>query len=446
MLLLQRRDQKDFNPKLLLRIREVLYVPGVVEMNRTLGFSKSHRNQMLGRWEKAVEKWLRYREDNVKLLKGLVKAGFRTTVMRLANMIWYKPNSEKFYEILRWKQKQSKDGRRVIAIGAEVAAAESWEGLSEREICEKIVKDKPNFKRVAGLLPKGQGLTRAIVAAAIEAGSFSNKDLLIYTPTLEELGLLQVPEIKKKWEAATKKSDDQRAANIASRVKSKETARTLQDAADTAVKKAVAEVVKGIVIYVLIDISGSMRTAIDTAKDYLARFLQGFPLEKLHVVVFSTTGRTVNIRAASRAGVEAAFRGIDAGGGTSHASGVRAIAAKKPGSDEDALFIFVGDEGEHGDFAAAVRQTGINPMAFGLIKVPGHPGTIVTTTASRLGIPCFKIDEKVFEDPYAIPRTIRALVAATPVGRSAERVVVPRFSLVETILKTDLLQKPTWAS
>ena len=32
-------------------------------------------------------------------------------------------------------------------------------------------------------------LTRAIVAASVEAGSLSNKDLIIHTPTLEELGL-----------------------------------------------------------------------------------------------------------------------------------------------------------------------------------------------------------------------------------------------------------------
>jgi hypothetical protein len=56
------------------------------------------------------------------------------------------------------------------------------------------------------------------------------------------------------------------------------------------------------------------------------------------------------------------------------------------------------------------------------------------------------IDERIFADPYAIPRTIRALIAATPIGKSSATVAVPRVSLVDTILATDLLQKPAWAA
>ena len=56
---------------------------------------------------------------------------------------------------------------RAIAIGVDVAAAESWSGLSEREICERIVETRPSYKRLVGLLPPEIGLTRAIVAAAI---------------------------------------------------------------------------------------------------------------------------------------------------------------------------------------------------------------------------------------------------------------------------------------
>jgi hypothetical protein len=72
-----------------------------------------------------------------------------------------------------------------------------------------------------------------------------------------------------------------------------------------------------------------------------------------------------------------------------------------------------------------------------------------------LGIPCFTIDERIFgqvttggaADPYAIPRTIRNIIAATPVGRPvAARVAAPRVTLVDTILKTTLLKKPAWAS
>jgi hypothetical protein len=66
----------------------------------------------------------------------------------------------------------------------------------------------------------------------------------------------------------------------------------------------------------------------------------------------------------------------------------------------------------------------------------------VRGTAAELGIPCFMIDENTFADPYAIPRTIRALVAATPVNQQVMQRAAPRVTLVDTILKTPLLQKP----
>jgi len=444
MLLDATKGNKYFDPKLLLRVREVLTLPGVMEINREMGFGRSARNAFLGRWEKAVEKWLRYREENPKMLEGLVKAGWRRSVMELARMVGYKPNSPKFFEALRWKQAQSKDGHRAIAIGQEVKVAESWTGLSEAEICETIVRTKPNFKRITGLLPQGQSLTAAIMAAAIEAGSLSDKDLIIATPTLEDLGLLEVAEIKARWEAAVKSAEDMRAANVAARVRSQAVKGVLEDGADQALKAAVVEEMKGLRIYFIIDVSGSMHDAITQAKLYLAKLLQAFPADKLHISVFNTVGREVVLKHASAAGVEAAFRGISAGGGTSYGAGVQILKNHPPKADEDALLFFVGDE-EDREFSQAVRDSGLNPVAFGFLKVRNSPGySAVTTTAANLGIPCFMLDEKIFADAYAVPRTLRNLIAATPVGKAVS--VTPRVSLVDTILSTKLLVKPTWAS
>jgi len=457
MMLLTRKDRKDLNPKLLLRIHDVLSLPGVAAINRELGFGRSARRPFYGRWPKAVEKWLRYREENPKMLGGLVKAGFRTTVMELARRIGYKPLTPKFFEVLRWKQKQSGDGRRSLAIGAAVKAAESWEGLTETQICEKIVADRPNWKRVVGLLPKDIGVTRAIMAAAIEAKALSDKDLIILTPTLEELGLLNVQEVRERWEKATKAANDQRAANIAKNVQSKEVKDKLQEAADTAMKEAVEEVTRGLDVYFFVDISASMQGAIEAAKDHISKFLHGFKLDQLHVATFNTTGRQIILKHGSSAGVTQAFRGIRAGGGTSHAAGVRALQHIKPKDGNDVLFFFVGDEEEQRTFTQAVQASGLNPVGFGFVKttaVDGAAGwraaryesSCIRDTAAELGIPCFMVDESTFDDPYAVTRTIRNLVAATPVGQATPGRAAPvRVTLVDQILKTDLLQKPAWA-
>lgn len=444
------RGKNDLNPKLLLRIGDVLNIPGVAAINRELGFGKSARTAFLGRYPRAVEKWLRNREQNPKMLEALVKAGFRTSVMELAQRVGYKPETPRFFEILRWKQKQSKDGRRALAIGAEVSKAESWENLTERQICNRIAKGGMNWKRIAGMLPGKIGVTRAIMAAAIESGALSDADLIILTPTLEDLGLLTVPDIQARWKTAMEKAENQRAANVATRVKKAETAEVLQAAADKATTKAMEEVTRGLRVYVVVDKSGSMQHSIEAAKGYLTKFLGGFPVDRTHISVFNTIGSEVSLKAPSAAGVEAAFKGHNASGGTTHAMGVEALVRKyKPAADEDALFIFVGDEGEMFNLRMVdvLNTHGVKPVAFGLLKVPGENGSYVRNTAQHLGIPCFLIDQGLFNDPYAITRTLRNLIATTPVGAKpmTAQPVVRRVPLVEEILQTPLLVKPTWA-
>lgn len=446
MCLIRRTDNKDFNPKLLLRVEDFLRLPAIAAINRELGFTRSAKNPTVGRWDNAVRKFLRNLETNPSRLNGFVKAGFRTSIIDLAKRVHYKPETPRFFQALRWKQEQAKDGRRTIAIGQAVGEAESWEGMTEAQVCERIVATKPSYKRIVGLLPKGVGITRAVVSAAVEAGAMSDQDLIIATPTLEDLGLLGVEPVKSRWEAAVAKVENQRAANIASRVKNTDTKEKLVAAADTAVTKAVAEVMKGLRLYFMVDISGSMQQAIEMAKEYVGQLLGGFPLDKLHVSVFNTAGREVVIKHSSKAGVEAAFKGIAAGGGTDYGSGVRVLAAHKPGPEEDAIFIFVGDE-QASDFTAAVQASGLNPLAFGLLKMGNDHDRCVRNTAAALKVPCFLIDKAIFADPYSIPRTLRNLIAATPVGVVARATApaVPRVTLIEQILKTDLLVKPTWA-
>lgn len=458
-LILSKKKGYTFNPKLLLRIGDVLTLPQVVEINRKLGFGQSGRSAFLGRYHKVVEKWLRHCDLNSKVLEKLVKEGFRTSIMALARRVGYKPETEKFFETLRWKQVQSKEGHRTLAVGKKVKKADSWEDLTERQICEKILAEKPGYKLIVGKLPSGIGLTPAIMSAAIEAGCLSDADLIILTPTLEELGLLNNKDVQTRWTLATEKAENQRAANIAKNVTSAVAKEGLEKAVDAAATKAVEEVTRDLRIYVVVDKSGSMQGAIERAKEYLSKFVGAFPLERLHVSVFNTVGREVEIKAPTMAAVNQAFRGHTAGGGTSYANGIGCLIHKyKPAPNEDALMIFVGDEEDSGlDALVRVIQTsGVAPVAFGLLHVDSnggfqqqywpHGGSLIQQAAAALGIPCFKIDEQIFADAYAVPRTLRNLIASTPVGKAATVAApVRRVSLIEQILNTPLLQKPAWA-
>jgi len=452
------RAAKDMSPKLMLRIGDVLALDGVAAINRELGFGKSARNPHLGRYKLTVKKWLQYREQNPRMLDGLVKGGMRNIVMKLAQRCHYKPSTPYFFKVLRWKQVQAKDGWRELAIGEAVEAAESWVGMSEQAICEKIMADKPNYKRIVGLLPADVGLTQAVMAAAVEAGSLSNADLIILTPTLEDLGLLKDRAVSKRWKEAINAAENQRAANVAKNVKSQEAKEGLQEAADVAVAKKFKEVTKDLRVYVYVDKSASMRGAIIKAIEYLTKFLGGFPPDKLHVCVFNTVGTEIKIKSPTKAGVEHAFRGHTDGGGTSYSAAVHKLGHYRPLPEEDVLYLFIGDqEGESGtDLADYVRRTAHNPVAFGMLTVKGtwgygggRPGTTVEDAAKILEIPCFPIEEGLFDDPYAVVRVLRDLIANTPVGKDKladpYRTAPRRKTLVETILETELLQKPVWA-
>jgi Mg-chelatase subunit ChlD len=447
-------DKKHrLDPKLVLRIHDLLKVPQIAEVNRELGFTTSARNPALGRWPAATHKWLRYREENLAMLTGLVKSAQKETVKSLARRSGYKPASPVFFRTLGWKQQQAEAGHRTLMIGEAIEKTETWHGLTEEQICERIVKDRLGFKLITSMVPAEMGITRAIMAAAVEAGSLSDKELIIATPTLEDLGLLEVKGIKERWEHAVKTAEDQRASNIARNVKSKVVQEKLEEASDKAAQTVAEEVTRGIRVYFMVDVSSSMQGSIDRAKGHIPKFLSAFPLDRLHVSYFNTTGREVRIPHASAAGVENAFKGIVAGGGTDYGAGIRALENHKPAPDEDVLFIFVGDEGHNGptgghgggNFVEAVRKSGLNPVAFGILPVVSPQygrATSVRDTATRLGIPCFEIDEATFEDPYAVPRTIRALVASTPVGQTEK----PRETLVDQIVRTPLLTKPVWAA
>jgi len=461
MFLVKGKGHRQMEPKLLLRVWEVLKLDGVVAINRGLGFGRSARKVARGRYNKAVTRWLRYREANPNMLKGLVDSGQGKMVKTLARRVHYKPTTEAFFEALAWNQKANE--HRTVAIGKTFENVESFKGLDEATICQRIVDEKLGYKRLIGLMTKGQEMTTAIMAACIDAGGLSDKDFIIYTPTLEALGLANIEPYASMRKAAYAKADDQRAMNVARNAASKEVREGLETAADAAAVKAFEEVTRGLRVYCMVDKSSSMEGALEQGQDYLGKFLGGFPLDRLHVSVFNTQGTEVTIRAAKRAAVAHAFKGHGAGGGTRYMAGVAALQQHRPDADEDVLFLFVGDQaGESGSqLADYITRTGLNPVAFGYLRVLSPlliqgtnrrrwaEGNTVEMAARHLAIPCFDIDVGMFagDDPYAITRILRDMIAATPVVKAGARAgaAARRVTLAEQILQTPLLQRPTWA-
>ncbi len=445
LLIYEKKSTRMMTPKAVLRVAELLETGELAALNRKAGFGDpASKKPPLGRWRRAATKWLAWRERNPALLEGLVRAGFKETIKAIARKCGYKPESQAFFELLGWKQKQAKGGHRTVGLaGLKLEKRERFDRLSEAEICEMIESQRLAYKDVVGRLPKDVGLTPAIMAALLP--TLSDRDLRIMTPTLEALGLMADAEVRARWEKAIATATDQRALNIAKNVRSKALKEKLEEAADVAAQRAVADATRDVDVRVmfLIDKSGSMEGAIEKSKDALSKILAGFPLEKLHVATFDTMGTVLEPRAPNRTAVQHMLSKIRADGGTVHAAAVRALHAQGVRIPAGArlVVIVVGDEaGEAGDqFARAFRELGYEVAAMALLVsvAGGHAvrGATVRQCAAQLKVPFSEVDVSHFEDPYQVPRVLKALLDA-PVAVGA----APQQGWVERVMRTKLLE------
>jgi hypothetical protein len=440
----EKKSRLMLTPKAVLRVAELLEVPEIAALNRRAGFADpAARKPPLGRWTAGARAWLRVRESNPPLLEGLVKAGYKETIKRLARKTGYKPEGPAFFEALGWKQKQSAAGHRAVGLtGLVLQKRQRFDALGEAEICAAIVAEKLGYKDVVGRLPRSVGLTPAIMAALLP--SLSDRDLRILTPTLESLGLLADAEVRARWERALQEATDQRALNVARNVKSRELRDTLEQAADHAARHAVAEATRerDVRVLFLIDRSGSQQGAIEQSKEALSRILAGFPLDKLHVATFDTMGTVLRPKAASRAAIQHVLRDVNAAGGTLHAAAVHALHAAGVRVPEEAalIAIVVGDEdGEDGrDLARAFRDCGYRVDALALIlNVAQGRGLTVRRCAAELRVPFSEVAVAQFDDPYQVPRVLKTLLEApVPAGGPG------RSGWVEKVMATPILQRP----
>jgi hypothetical protein len=437
----QQGSRRMMTPKMVLRVGELLSVAEIAALNRQAGFADpAARKPPLGRWPKAARQWLAVRERNPYLMEGLVAAGYKQTVRQLARRIGYKPESERFFEVLGWQQRQADGGHRTVGLdGLELRKQERFDGLDEEQICERIIAEKLGFKETVGRLPAGTRITPAIMAALLP--SLSDRDLRILTPTLESLGLLADDEVRARWEQAVQRSTDQRALNVARNVQSDELREKLESAADEAARAAVTDASAGHDVHVmfLIDHSASMRGAIEASKEALVRILAGFPPERLYIAAFNTVGRMLRPRAPTRAAVEHMLRAVHAQGGTVYSAGLRAFARESVMIPDDAKLVLlaVGDEaGEPGRvFADEMATLGYVPDAMALIvSTAGWRGRTVRDAAVELRVPYSEVSVGAFDDPYQITRVLTTLMEAP--------VAIGAGAWVERVLATPLLTRP----
>lgn len=435
----EKQSTRMLTPRGILRIAELLETPAIAELNRIAGFADpTSSSPPLGRWTKAATRWLMVREENPAMLEGLVRAGFKSTLKQLARKVGYKPATQRFFELLGWKQKQSDGGHRTVGlVTLKVEKKKRFNDLSEAEICEAIVEQRLSYKETIGRLPKGMGLTPAIMAALLP--TLSDRELRILTPTLEELGLMTDRDVQARWQQALARTTDQRGLHIAKNVRSRELKEQLEASADVAAQRAREESDGGDVhVIFLVDKSGSMEGAIELSKEALTRILAGFDPARVHIASFDTMGMVLRPKAPTRAAVEHMLRGITASGGTIHYTGLMALhsAGVRIPVGAPLLLVVVGDEaGESGQtLANSLRQLDYAPSAIALfLSVRHERGSTVRDCARALGVGFSEVDVRSFDDPYQVPRVLKTLLEA-PAPRG-----VPSTGWVDKVMSVPLL-------
>jgi hypothetical protein len=233
-------------PKLVLRVIQLA--------NLKISLSKKYKEatHFPKSLKTALRKYIRYRENNLQMIKGIKKAGLRKVLMNLYRMARIAPSTE-VAEILRWKQK---DGRKI-----KVEQALSFENMSDIDIAKKIRKEKINPIVALGILPER---ISPVVAVAILEQTTGNQAVILHS-LFERQGLLKHDEIVKLFEEKIKIAKD--AINRVERmntVMSDKVEKVLKEEKSKKRKEEFGEIGK---IFVHIDISGSMESAIEFAKE-----------------------------------------------------------------------------------------------------------------------------------------------------------------------------------
>lgn len=444
---------RRLRPKDVLRIGELLRHADIVALNRQQGFgSRGSKNPPLGRYPQVVAKWLLVRERVPQNLMALVQKGYKETVKSLARSCRYQPeDGDRFFSTLRWKQDQAKTGHRMFAIGQALTPAETWEGLEEDKICERIRKDNLSYSVAVGKIPAQVGLTKKILRTLIQ--SMSDSDIIIATPALEEAGLLDEPAVMARFDRACKAAISHRAVSVSKNVKTDKVREKLGEAVAAANTAAVKQAApdRPVRVLFLLDISGSQEGGIEISKQILPNLLTGLDPNRVHAVAFNTDSRILYDGKGTKADlatkqIQLILKNLCASGGTNHSVGFNAFSAMGVRKDPDEILILlvVGDEAGEQDFGPRIRQTGLIPDAIGFVYNPaGTRGNTVRSASQNLQVPFSEVSVGDLKDPYQIPRFLRTLLdARVSAVQTSTGFVQARFGFLDRISNIPLLVPP----
>ena len=139
----------------------------------------------------SFEKYLKYRELNLEIMKGIKKAGLGNTIKILYKAL-HKGPTEDVAKILRWQQKNKK-----IKFDKPLF---DFKGMTDEDIARKIQKEKLPVLGVLGALPR---TVSPVIAVALLEQATGNQTVIL-RKTFEDAGVLKDKEVFKLFEEKIK--------------------------------------------------------------------------------------------------------------------------------------------------------------------------------------------------------------------------------------------------
>lgn len=382
-----------------------------------------------GSLRKAFEVYVKYREENIQMLKGIKKVGLGSTMELLYRALRVEPSDEAA-AIIRYRQKNKKIKFNDSIYG--------FDKLDDLAIAEKIRADKLDVLGAVGALPRK---VSPVIAVALLEQATGNQAVILKS-IFENAGVLKDAEVMKLFEEkiATAKTALDRVETLG-KAATEATQKALEAAKANVRKEQMGDIGK---VFLHIDISYSMNQAIEVAKDrgaIIAEMVQN-PQENFRWGTFNNYGRLLDLpEEFVKDAFAARLFGVRAEGGTD------ALAcygeARQFGADVD---VIITDGGYNvgaahnrpeqmakriNDFHAAYPSYAKPKAAVIVHVVGGDFSDTVKLGYEAAGIPVAVID----------PNTLTQSALVTQAVKSA---VLGPVTIVDEIMNTELLSLPEY--
>lgn len=374
----------------------------------------------------AIKKYLRYRESNLEILRGIKKAGLSKTLQWLYRSVHMAPSNEAA-AILRWQQKDKK-----IKFAKPLF---DFSKLSDLEIAKRIRKDKIPVLGALGALPH---ISPVIAIALLEQAT--GNQAIILRKTFEDAGVLKDKEVMKLFE---KKIGEAKTAvdrvETLSKTASEEVKRAMKKARAKVRKKEMVDIGK---VYLHVDFSPSMEGAVELAKERGAIIAEcvNKPEENFRWGRFFEKGEELPLpETFEKDAFEAVLFGKTLGGGTDCFA--LYPKAREFGAEVD---VFISD-GEH-NFGNELPEKFkdyhekhpdvVKPRAIVLVRVRGTGPSAgdarsIEKACEAVGIPYAEMKPETLTGSALVVNSIKAAILGP-------------METIHQIMSTELLRLPDW--